>query len=339
MWYRCHIGIHTDAADDRAEKGSAMQSVLALDIGGTKLATGVVTSDGSVHGFTAVPTRRDEGPDVIIPRLFELGRQSMRAAEQAGVSAPEGVGISCGGPLDAAAGVLVNPLHLPGWIDVPIVELAQREFELPAALENDATLAALAEHRHGAAVGERSMIYLTISTGIGGGAVLDDRLYRGAAGNGGEFGHITVVRGGRPCLCGRNGCLEAYASGTFIGVRADEAIASGRATSLTSPATAEQVARAAASGDALASEIWDETVELLGQAITDFVNIIEPDVVVLGGGVTRSGAQLLDPIRRIVLAGAMRPAAAAVRVELAALGDTVCVVGAGDLALDLLAVH
>lgn len=314
-----------------------MESVLALDIGGTKLAAGVVLADGTVHGASLEETRRAEGPEVIIARLFALGRKAMAAASAAGVVHPSAVGISCGGPLDAQAGVLVNPLHLPGWIDVPIVAMARDEFGLPAALENDATLAALAEHRHGAARGERSMIYLTISTGIGGGAVVEDRLYRGAAGNGGEFGHITVVRGGRACLCGRAGCLEAYASGTSIGVRADEAIAAGRATSLASPATAEQVSRAAAAGDPVAAELWEETVSLLGQAVTDFVNILEPDVVVLGGGVTRSGAQLLDPVREIVLAGAMRPAASAVRVELAGLGDLVCVVGAGDLAHDLLA--
>ncbi|HEV7741849.1 MAG TPA: ROK family protein [Pseudolysinimonas sp.] len=313
-----------------------MESVLALDIGGTKLAAGVVMPDGSVHGMSVEATHRSQGPGAIIPRLFRLGRRAIAAASAEGIAAPAAVGISCGGPLDAAAGILVSPLHLPGWIDVPIVAMARDEFGLPAALENDATLAALAESRHGAAQGEGSMIYLTISTGIGGGAVLDDKLYRGAAGNGGEYGHLTVVRGGRACLCGRSGCLEAYASGTSIGVRADEAIASGRPTVLASPATAEQVAAAAADGDELATEIWNETVELLGQAVTDLVNIIEPDVVVLGGGVTRSGAQLLDPVRRIVLAGAMRPAAAAVRVELAALGDAVCVVGAGDLAHDLL---
>jgi glucokinase len=309
-------------------------AVLALDIGGTKLAAGVVTDDGAVHGMVVEPTRRDEGPGVIIPRLFALGR---RAIAEAGDLAPiAAVGISCGGPLDADAGVLVNPLHLPGWIDVPIVQLAEAEFGLPATLENDATLAALAEQRHGAARGAAAMIYLTISTGIGGGAVIDGRLYRGAAGNGGEFGHLTVVRGGRACLCGRTGCLEAYASGTSIGARADELIAAGSVpTSLSAPATAQQVAAAAAAGDPLATAVWDETVELLGQAVTDFVNIFEPEVVVLGGGVTRAGAQLLDPVARIVHDTAMRPAAAAVRVSLAALGDAVCVVGAGELALDL----
>jgi glucokinase len=309
-------------------------AVLALDIGGTKLAAGVVTDDGTVHGMVVEPTRRDEGPGVIIPRLFALGR---RAIAEAGDRAPiAAVGISCGGPLDADAGVLVNPLHLPGWIDVPIVQLAEAEFGLPATLENDATLAALAEQRHGAARGAAAMIYLTISTGIGGGAVIDGRLYRGAAGNGGEFGHLTVVRGGRACLCGRTGCLEAYASGTSIGARADELIDAGSVpTNLSAPATAQQVAAAAAAGDPLATAVWDETVELLGQAVTDFVNIFEPEVVVLGGGVTRAGAQLLDPVARIVHDTAMRPAAAAVRVSLAALGDAVCVVGAGELALDL----
>jgi glucokinase len=315
-----------------------MDSALALDIGGTKLAAGVVTSDGSVHGFVVEPTRRSDGPGPIITTLFELGRRAIEAATAEGVRAVAGVGISCGGPLDAAAGVLVNPLHLPGWIDVPIVAMAEAEFGLPASLDNDATLAALAEQRHGAAREARSMFYLTISTGIGGGAVLDGVLYRGAAGNGGEFGHITVVRGGRPCLCGRRGCLEAYASGTSIGVRADEAIAAdGLPTSLVPPVTAEQVANAAASGDPLASAIWNETIELLGQAVTDLVNILEPEVVVLGGGVTRSGAQLLDPLARAVREGAMGPAGAAVRVSLAGLGDTVCVVGAGMLALDALA--
>jgi glucokinase len=308
-------------------------AVLALDIGGTKLAAGVVTDDGAVHGMVVEPTRRDEGPDVIIPRLFDLGR---RALAETGMTVGA-VGISCGGPLDAGRGVLVNPLHLPGWIDVPIVAMAEEAYGLPAALENDATLAALAEQRHGAATGAASMIYLTISTGIGGGAVVDGELYRGAAGNGGEFGHLTVERGGRACLCGRRGCLEAYASGTSIGARADESIAAGHlATSLTAPTTAAAVSAAAEAGDPLATHVWNETLDLLGQAVTDFVNIFEPEVVVLGGGVTRSGARLLDPVRTVVRETAMRPAAAAVRVELAALGDAVCVVGAGELALDLL---
>jgi len=317
--------------------GAASRPVLALDIGGTKLAVAVVTEDGATHGLQVAPTRRDEGPAVILPRLFELGARAREAALAEGLPDIAAVGISCGGPLDAPAGVLVNPLHLPGWIDIPIVADAERAYGVPAVLENDATAAALGEYRYGSGVGTSTMLYLTISTGIGGGAVINGTLHRGAAGNGGEYGHIQVRPGGRRCLCGRDGCLEAYASGTNIAVRAREALDGDRPSTLRSlpELRAEDVSREAVAGDPLARELWDETCTLLAAAITDLVNIFEPDRVVLGGGVTRAGNALLVPVRDAVLRDAMPPAAKAVTVSLASLGDVVCVVGAGALALDL----
>jgi glucokinase len=309
--------------------------VLALDIGGTKLAVAVVDGTGTTHGWQIAPTRREEGPTVVLKRLFELGHAAIEAAGTGPIAA---VGISCGGPLDAAAGVLECPPHLPGWIDVPVGRLASEEFGVPAHLENDATAGARGEHLFGAGVGVRTMVYLTISTGIGGGAVIDGRLHHGSAGNGGEFGHVLVERGGRHCLsCGRRGCVEAYASGTSIAERAQEALAAAGAASVLAgldKVTAADVSRAAADGDALAREIWDETTELLGSAITDLVNVFEPELVVLGGGVTRSGAMLLDPIREQVRRDAMGPAARTARLELAQLGEAVCVVGAGAVALE-----
>lgn len=308
--------------------------VLALDIGGTKLAVAMVTPDGRTHGCLIEPTEKHRGPDAVIAHLFDMGRRSVAAA---GLGDAGAVGISCGGPLDATAGVLTGPLHLPGWTDVPIVAMASAAFGVPAVVENDATAAVLGEHRYGAARGAAIALYLTLSTGVGGGAIIDGRLHRGAAGNGGEFGHLMVRPGGRRCECGRRGCLEAYASGTNIAVRANEVLAAtARPSSLRGlPAVrAEHVSAAAAAGDALAAEIWDETTALLGQAVTDLVNLFEPHVVVLGGGVTRSGAMLLDPVREIVRVTAMPPAARAI-VTLAGLGDEVCVVGAGALALDL----
>ena len=317
--------------------GAQVHPVLALDIGGTKLAVAVVTPDGRTHGSIVEPTRRDEGPDVILGRLFDMGARAIELATAEGIGGIAAVGISCGGPLDAAGGVLTNPLHLPGWIDVPIVAMASERFAVPAVLENDATAAALAEHRFGAGVGTQTMLYLTISTGVGGGAVVNGRLHRGASGNGGEYGHIMVRPGGRQCLCGRLGCLEAYASGTFIAARAAEALAEWTGpTLLRDNAVAEHVSAAAQQGDELALRIWKETTDVLAQAITDLVNVFEPDLVVLGGGVTRSGAFLLDPIRDTVLRDAMQPAARAVRLQLAQLGDEVCVVGAGAIASDLL---
>ncbi|TDE12711.1 ROK family protein [Jiangella asiatica] len=317
--------------------GGAESAVLALDIGGTKLAVGVVTADGRVHGLIIEPTRRWEGPDAVIARLFDLGD---RAVVAAGLGRPvSAVGISCGGPLDSVTGVLISPPHLPGWVDVPLGEMARDRFGVPAYLENDATAAALGEHRFGAARGLRTMIYLTISTGVGGGAVIDGALHRGAAGNGGELGHLMVRPGGRACTCGRHGCLEAYVSGTNIAARAADGVGAGRRTSLSAvdPLTAADVAAAATAGDAFARAIWDETTQVLGQALTDLVNVFEPEMVVLGGGVTRSGAMLLDPVAEIVARDAMPPAAKAARVVLTRLGDVVCVVGAGVVALDALA--
>ena len=300
--------------------------VLALDIGGTKLAAGVVDGQGRVLSFAVEPTRAHEGPEAVLPRLFELGR---RMVGESGLewSEIEEIGIGCGGPLDTARGVLVAPPHLPGWRDVPVAELATEAFGRPVTLENDATAAAAGEHRWGAGAGVRHMVYLTISTGVGGGVVIDGSLYRGAGGNGGELGHVTVDWRGRRCRgCGRLGCLEAYVSGTSIAERAQEA-----GLPFT---TSEDVAAAARSGDPGATALWDETVEALACGLVSIVNLFEPEVVVLGGGVTRSGELLLEPVRRSVRAAAMRPAGERVDVVLSTFGDHVGVVGAAAIVYD-----
>jgi glucokinase len=298
--------------------------VLALDIGGTKLAVGVVGGDGGVRSFLVEPSHADRGPDETLERLFELGR---RAVTESGVPWSEirAVGIGCGGPLDAKRGVLLAPLHLPGWRDVPVTTLAEQAFGKPAVLENDATAAAAGEHRFGAGVGTRHMVYLTISTGVGGGAVVDGHLYRGGMGNGVEFGHVTVDWHGRPCHgCGRRGCLEAYVSGTSIAERAAEAGLTG--------ATAADVAAAALEGEPRAVAVWDETVEALACGLTSIVNLFEPELVVIGGGVSRTGEQLLGPVRERVRSQAMTPEGTVVKIVPAALGDRVGVVGAAAIA-------
>jgi glucokinase len=305
--------------------------VLALDIGGTKLAAGVVRPDGRMSSFQVVPSRTALGPDVVLEDLFALGRQ---AVAESGVpwAEIEAVGIGCGGPLDAARGVLIAPPHLPGWHDIPVAGLAQAAFERPALLENDATAAAAAEHRYGAGVGTRNMVYLTISTGVGGGAVIDGRLYRGSAGNGGEFGHVTVDCNGRLCRgCGRRGCLEAYVSGTSIAERALAGIEASSSLAKLAEPTAADVVAAAASGDAYARRVWTETLDALACGLTSIVNLFEPDLVVLGGGVTRAGAALLDPVRASVRKQAMAPAGRTVDIVAAALGERVGVVGAAAI--------
>jgi glucokinase len=294
--------------------------VLALDIGGTKLAAGVVDAQGVTHSFLVEPSRTELGVDVVLADLFELGRGAVSASGLPWLEI-DAIGIGCGGPLDAAHGVLLAPPHLRGWHDVPVRALAEEAFDRTAMLENDATAAAAAEHRYGAGIGTQNMVYLTISTGVGGGVVIDGQLYRGATGNGGELGHVTIDWHGRECRgCGRRGCLEAYVSGTSISERALEAGAPRM--------TAAEVAAAARAGDPLAVQIWDETVAALACGLTSIVNLFEPQLVVLGGGVTRSGDQLLAPLRALVRDGAMAPAGGAAQIVTASLGDRVGVVGA-----------
>jgi glucokinase len=303
--------------------GGDVPAVLALDIGGTKLAVGVVDGTGYVHSFLVAPSDAKRGAEETLERLFELGRQ---AVAESGVpwERIRAVGIGCGGPLDSERGVLLAPPHLPGWRDVPVTELARQAFGRPAVLENDATAAAAGEHRFGAGVGTRHMVYLTISTGVGGGVIVDGRLYRGAQGNGAELGHVTVDWHGRPCRgCGRRGCLEAYVSGTSIAERAAEAGMDG--------ATASDVAAAASAGDERALAVWDETIEALACGLTSIVNLFEPELVVIGGGVSRTGEQLLGPVRERVRSEAMTPAGAVVNIVPAALGEKVGVVGAAAI--------
>jgi glucokinase len=318
---------HPVAAGDGPD-GARHAPVLALDIGGTKLAAGVVDGNGVARSFLVVPSDAAAGSGPALERLFALGR---RAVDESGVPWSEiaVVGIGCGGPLDPKRGVLLAPPHLPGWRDVPVTELAARAYDRPAVLENDATAAAAAEHRYGAgaAAGVRHMVYLTISTGVGGGVVVDGRLYRGAMENGGELGHVTVDWHGRQCKgCGRRGCLEAYVSGTSIAERAHEAGLEG--------VTAEDVAALAREGDPVAGAVWTETVEALACGLTSIVNLFEPELVVIGGGVSRSGEQLLGPVRERVAASAMGPAGRAAGIVTSALGDRVGVVGAAAIAFE-----
>src|SRR4051812_24655888 len=320
------------------ERPSVRDLVLGLDVGGTKLAAGVVAPDGRVLSWLSVPTRVEEGPERVIARHVELGRD---AVAQAGVawSSIASIGIGCGGPLDPVAGVIQSPPNLPGWDDVPLVSMVEAALGRPAAVDNDATAGALAEYLFGAgrSRGVRHLVYLTISTGIGGGLVVDGRVYRGAAGNAGELGHLTVEYLGRPCGCGRRGCLEAYASGTNIAVRAREALAADGAPSTLRELpgiTARDVSAAAAAGDAIAMRVWDETTAILGSAMANILDVFNPELIVLGGGVTRAGDQLLQPVREAALAQAMPPAARSGDIVLSELGDRLGVVAAAAVAFE-----
>lgn len=315
------------------------QHILGIDIGGTKLAVGLVTPEGELVAQARTATQVKEGPDRIIDRLVDLCRSTVR---EAGVGWPAIVaaGVGCGGPLDPITGTILAPPNLPGWVAVPLVDRLKNALGLPVYLDNDANAGALGEHRFGAGRGVANMVYLTISTGIGGGIIIDNRLYQGQNGNAGEIGHMSVVYDGRPCNCGSRGCLEAYASGTNIAARAREAVAGGASSCMAELAgsvdgiTGEVLAQALERNDPVAVAIWGETVAILGAGIANVINIFNPQRVVIGGGITNFGHLLFDPVRKIALQRAMPPLASVAEIVPAQLGAQVGVLGAAAVALE-----
>jgi len=238
--------------------------------------------------------------------------------------------------VDRARGALVTAQSLRGLEGISLTEWFGARLKAPIIVENDACAAALGEHAQGAGRGSRVMLYVTVSTGIGGGVVADGRLFTGSAGHAGEFGHqVAVPEGGDPCSCGGRGCLESVASGPAIARRARRMALDGLGRPMLALAggdpdalTAEIVAEAARAGDAAARAIWAETGRYLGIGVANAVVLYDADCVVLGGGVTRAGELLFEPTRRHALARVMPRLNRDVRIEAAALGDDVGVIGA-----------
>ncbi len=311
--------------------------VLGIDIGGTKTIVAVADDAGRIIAQARIDTPREQGPSAVLASIESAGRRLMDETHTAAVRA---IGVGCGGPLDRDRGVILTAPNLPGWDDLPLSDYLGRAFSAPVYLDNDVTLAALGEAREGAGIGLDHFAYFNIGTGIGGGIIAGGKVYRGC-GNAGEFGHQIILPDGPRCLCGRRGCLESLASGTSIARRAREYLASSpdsmilRLAGSVEAVTADHVARAARDGDPLALRIWAETGEYLGLGAANVVNILNPRMVILGGGViARSGDLLFDTVRRTVRERAMSQLADDVEIVPAALGDRAGIVGCVHLALD-----
>jgi glucokinase len=309
-------------------------TVLAIDIGGTKLAAGIVDADGRILVRGEVPTLAAEGPERVLERIIQLATDVLN---RSGLrhEAIHRIGIGCAGPVDRQAGLILNPPNLPGWVHIPLVEYVEKALGRPAVLENDANAAALGEFRYGAGRGAQSLVYLTVSTGIGGGIILDGKIWHGLKDGAGEVGHMTLVPDGPICGCGNTGCLEVLASGPSIARRARETLATGRRSRLRElpDFTAADVVRLAREGDPVAVEVWDGTVRYLGLGVAAIVTILAPERVVLGGGVTEAGDFLFDPLRREVRQRVKLVAVESVPILPAALGRDVGILGAAAVAL------
>ena len=314
------------------------QFVIGVDLGGTNVVVGAMPVDGSREiGMRSLPTRPESGAEGVADRIASmietviLDVQKETGAEREDIL---GVGIGSPGPLDRERGIVVVTPNL-GWKDFPLRDEVARRVGLKATLDNDANCATLGEWWCGAAKGGRNVVGMTIGTGIGGGLILDGRLYHGASDAAGEIGHTSIDSTGRRCKCGNYGCLEAYCSGPAIAERAREAIETEESPALLALAdgdpariTAHLVYEAARHGDAIAREVVRETARFLGAGLSNLINIFNPDTVVLAGGVTQAGDELLLPLTAEVRRRAFKPAVDACRIVLGALPVSAGVVGA-----------
>jgi glucokinase len=307
---------------------------IGIDLGRTKLRIGAIDGDGRVLAARRLATPSG-GPEIVVETIARGVGDVLAGAGVAPGGVPA-VGVGAPGPLDPDAGVVLNPPNMPGWVSVPLAARLRDRLGRPAFVDNDANAAALGEHWVGAGAGVDDLVYVTLSSGIGGGLIVGGRLYRGASGQAGELGHMVVDPRGPQCACGRRGCLEAIASGFAIARAAQAALASGRPTTLgASPAgtlSAADVARAAYDGDPVAREIYARAGAAVGACLADLVNLLNPAMIIVGGGVARAGDLLWAPMRRVVDAEAFPHARAAVRLVPAALGDDAGVVGAAAVA-------
>ena len=312
--------------------------VIGVDVGGTKLAVGAMPADGSREiALRSELTLAAEGADAVVARIGRMVNEVIAATmleTGANRGAFLGVGIGSPGPLDRVKGLVITTPNL-GWTNFPLRDRVSAVVGLPATLDNDANCATLGEWWVGAAKGARHVVGMTIGTGIGGGLILNGELYHGASDVAGEIGHTTIDSTGRRCKCGNYGCLEAYASGPATAERAREALAGGEPSSLIalsggdpSNITAQMVYEASKAGDALAYQVVQETARFIGTAIANLLNIFNPEVVVLAGGVVQAGDQLFAPLRAEVRRRAFKPAVDACRIVPGALGGSAGVVGA-----------
>ena len=321
----------------RQEQGSP---VLAVDIGGTKIMTAIISDNGRILAKDTCPTLAGEGVQAVIERLF-IASDSLLNQHNMKSSQLGGIGIAAAGAIDSGRGLITLSPNLPGWRDVPLGEIVRERYRVDAFLVNDASAAALGEHRFGAGRGVSNLILLTLGTGIGGGIIINGEIYLGACGSAAEIGHMVIDVNGPECGCGNRGCLEALASGTAVARDAIRRLSQGERSSLTEMVgdkiesiTAEQIGIAAQDGDELALDVLSQAANYLGMGMVNLVNIFNPEMIILGGGMAELGGLFIDPARRVVAEKAFPISVQAVRIVTAQLGNEAGVYGAAVFALE-----
>jgi len=308
--------------------------IVGVDLGGTKIDAVLSDSCGNIKKRELKETRASEGPNAVIKRIVDAIKAVSSDSEIAAV------GIGAAGIIDVKTGLITFSPNLPGWRNIKLKDILERELGVKTFVDNDATVAALAEHKFGIAVGCDHVVYVSVGTGIGGGIITNGQIYRGICGSAGEIGHMIIDINGPLCGCGNKGCWEALASGTALEREAKAKIAEGVKTSIPKYAkesgnkiTAKGIYLAAQDGDRLAKELIEQLGYYLGVGLANLVNIFNPQLVVIGGGVSRMGEMLLEPARKTIRECAFELSAKAARVEISSLGYDAGPLGAVALAL------
>ena len=305
--------------------------VVGVDLGGTKIYTALVDLEGNIIKEKTVETLANEGEQAVMGRIIDTINYVIDGTDKDSIRS---IGIGSPGPLDVKNGIIIQNSNLP-FKNFAIVKTIRETYDLPTYLDNDANVATLGEFMFGAGKGTENMVFITASTGIGGGAVLNGKLFRGATGNALEVGHTIVATEGPRCGCGNVGCAEAFGSGTAIGKRAKEAVASNVETTLKNyeDVTAKEVFKEAANGDRVAKNILETSLTYLGIAVANTITNFDPEKVVIGGGVVNGGDIVIDTIRNVVEERCMAAFVENCAIEKAVLGGKAGVLGAAALAI------
>lgn len=305
--------------------------VIGLDLGGTKIYTALVDIEGNIKEEIVIPTESEMGTEHVLNNIISTLDFIMDKVTDEEILA---IGIGSPGPLDLKKGMIVYTPNLP-FKNFKLVDTIKSKYNIPTYLDNDANVATLAEFMFGAGKGSKNMIYVTASTGIGGGAILNGDLYRGSTGNALEVGHMTLSKEGPRCGCGNIGCAEAMGSGTAITKRAREAVNTNVITSLKNynNITAKEVFIEAEKGDKVSKEILNNALSYLGITIANLANIFDPDIVVVGGGVTNGGKIVFDKINEEIERRCLRTISDNIKIHKSMLQGKVGVLGAAALAI------
>ena len=308
--------------------------IVGVDLGGSKINAILADSLGNISRQVLKDTLAKEGPDAVIARVIECIKQVTSSTNIAGI------GIGAAGACDVESGVITLSPNLPGWHNVQLRDIIQREYDVPVYLDNDANVAALGEYYFGDVGGVANIIYVCIGTGIGGGIIIAGQLYHGASGSAGEIGHMTIDINGIRCPCGNSGCWETLASGTALARDAVKRIKAGAQTNILDytdgqldKVSAHRVFLAAKDSDRLAKEMISQTGYYLGIGLVNLINIFNPQLILIGGGLARMGQMLLEPAIKVVKERAYELSAGAARIELARLGADAEALGAVALVL------